>query len=128
MIRAATASLNSCVVVPGMFESTLPVQPVGTVMVGQNVRFQAFRTAVRVEMSYQLVEASGVGARAFPPTPLSSDGRSSGAVGGSPISGTCPCKDDARLMIRGAHEISKRQVRKNVRIVYSLSQSSPSSE
>jgi hypothetical protein len=33
LIRAATASLKACVVVPGMFISTLPVQPVGTAFV-----------------------------------------------------------------------------------------------
>src|ERR1019366_8084042 len=115
LIRAATASLNACAVVPGMFESTLPVQPVGTVMFGQNARFQESRTAVRVEVSYQPAAAGAANAGAFPANRFSSNGRSWGAAGGSPISGSCACKDDTRPTIRGTHRISDRQVLKNPR-------------
>src|SRR4051812_24260267 len=52
--RVATASLNACVVVPGIFAATLPVQPMGTNTVGRMIRCQLSRAVVRLEMSYQV--------------------------------------------------------------------------
>ena len=57
--RVATASLNACVVVPGIFAATLPVQPMGTKTVGRMIRCQLSRAVVRLEMSYQLETVAG---------------------------------------------------------------------
>src|SRR6478672_2659635 len=64
LIRDATASLNACVVVPGTFATTLPVQPIGTNTVGRMIRCQLSRAVVRLEMSYQVGAAAGSTERA----------------------------------------------------------------
>src|SRR3954452_14146891 len=89
LMRATTASLKACEVVPGTFAATSPVQLIGTDAVGAKIEFHLSRIFARLEVTYQSGVVCGNACSARGATPDRCLLKEGGAASGSPISGTC---------------------------------------